>query len=269
MTHDEPGLLAREDALALIEGIERAARRSRPFFVYGLLAVLIGFIVATVYLISFTNSLREAKDAAEQRTAELSAKSDRLTASLNDAGRLAKALPESPAKLALITRLREARGDAASLEDAVVATAPEPATAGAPPPATATREPVAANAATTANPAAVAGPPENVRLFIHIVSEDQRPAALEFGLLLRNAQLGGSRITIPEIQLVGSGNDSLRCHKPRDCAWADELARLINQHLRGRSVHAIDLTRRNFPGVRPGTYELWFAPGPIGLPPPS
>jgi hypothetical protein len=62
-----------QDALALVAGIERASRRSRPFFLFGLLAVVLGFVSISVYLYQDREEERAQKAVLERQVAELSA----------------------------------------------------------------------------------------------------------------------------------------------------------------------------------------------------
>lgn len=68
------------DALALIEGIERASRRSRPFFLFGLLAVILGFVAVSVYLYQDREEERAQKIVLERQVAELTGTLDEARA---------------------------------------------------------------------------------------------------------------------------------------------------------------------------------------------
>ena len=78
------------DTLALIQGIERASRRSRPFFLFGLLAVILGFVTVSVYLYQDREEERAQKLVLERQVGE-------LTRTLHDARALGPHLDESHA----------------------------------------------------------------------------------------------------------------------------------------------------------------------------
>lgn len=78
------------DALALIDGIERASRRSRPFFLVGLLAVILGFASVSVYLYQDREEERAQKVVLERQVA-------RLSRTLNEARALLPDLDDSAA----------------------------------------------------------------------------------------------------------------------------------------------------------------------------
>jgi hypothetical protein len=78
------------DTLALIAGIERASRRSRPFFLFGLLAVILGFVSVSVYLYQDREEERAQKAVLERQVGE-------LTRTLNEARALGPQLDDSPA----------------------------------------------------------------------------------------------------------------------------------------------------------------------------
>jgi len=108
--------------------------------------------------------------------------------------------------------------------------------------------------------------PGAIRLFIHISEESQREAAQRLELALEAAQLGGSAIVVPGIELVpGGGDNSLRCLKRADCRRAEALTGLIGRTLSAPAVTPRDLSARyeRDRGVAAGTYELWFGPGEI------
>lgn len=113
-------------------------------------------------------------------------------------------------------------------------------------------------------PEIAADPDRPLRFFIHIAEEEQRPAAR--ALAARFEAI--TNVEVPGIELVERGaDDSLRCLKRAGCAQAGRLAAWINGQLDGRALTVTDLSARfeDSPRVRPGTFEVWFAPGPIEL----
>jgi hypothetical protein len=99
------------DALALVAGIERASRRSRPFFMVGLLAVILGFASVAVYLYQDREEEHAQKIVLERQVAELSR-------TLNEARALWPSLDDSPAARA---RLRILLGEAIGTAQALPA----------------------------------------------------------------------------------------------------------------------------------------------------
>lgn len=98
-----------QDALALVAGIERASRRSRPFFVVGLLAVILGFASVSVYLYQDREAERAQKVVLERQVALLGR-------TLNEARALLPDLGDSPvARERLQILLGEAIGTAEAL----------------------------------------------------------------------------------------------------------------------------------------------------------
>jgi hypothetical protein len=98
-----------QDALDLVAGIERASRRSRPFFMAGLLAVILGFASVSVYLYQDREEERAQKIVLERQVAELSR-------TLNEARALGPSLDDSAAaRERLRILLGEAIGTAQAL----------------------------------------------------------------------------------------------------------------------------------------------------------
>jgi hypothetical protein len=120
-----------QDALALVAGIERASRRSRPFFLVGLLAVILGFASVSVYLYQDREEERAQKIVLERQVGE-------LTRTLNEARALWPSLDDSPAardrlRILLgeaIGTVRALPADVAQAESEVAVSSPA-----APPPA--------------------------------------------------------------------------------------------------------------------------------------
>jgi len=100
-----------QDALALVAGIERASRRSRPFFLAGLLAVILGFASVSVYLYQDREEERAQKAVLERQVAQLSR-------TLIEARALWPSLDENPAAR---ERLRILLGEAIDTAQALPA----------------------------------------------------------------------------------------------------------------------------------------------------
>lgn len=118
--------------------------------------------------------------------------------------------------------------------------------------------------------AAVPVPGPAIRLFLQIVDEAQRPAALLLQQRLQQERIGGRPIVVPGIEKVGGGADnSLRCLKSNDCAMAPALAALVNAQLASPQVTVTNLSARfdKAVNVAPGTFELWLAPGDVRVKP--
>lgn len=266
-------MLPEQDALDLIAGLERASQRSRPYVIFGLLAMLAGFVILAVYL----NHQRQVSDSlrasAEQLAAEQTVRVRDLTATLNNARLIATEQhpPEQSAdQWQRLTRLlRLATGDVASLGETVTTYSAESsppvvvAAQMAPPPTQ------AAPAATPAPAQAQADPtPSVIRFWLHIVDESQRADAQKLATSWAGRSIGGVTIVVPGIELAQSDpEDTIRCTKRAACAGErfKPVTDWVNANLDGRSLRPVDLSRTygNARGIRPGTYELWFGPGPI------
>lgn len=111
-----------------------------------------------------------------------------------------------------------------------------------------------------------------VLLYIHIAGEGQAAAART---LARRLQAGvmpvvAAAVTVPDIAVVKAApaQSLLRCFQPAECrSDGKALLAVINDSLRAPRVTLDDVSARygDSRGVRPGTYELWFAPGAIEL----
>lgn len=128
----EPTTPQRENALALIAGIERASRRSRPFFLFGLLAVILGFVSVSVYLYQDREEERAQKAVLKKQV-------DELNGTLQRARGLLPALDDSAAaREQLRILLGQASATARALPAAVAAAEsgnPAPSSPPAQPPA--------------------------------------------------------------------------------------------------------------------------------------
>jgi hypothetical protein len=229
-------MLGESDALALIEGLENASRRTRPMIFAGLIAIIAGFAILSYYLY-------DQRREVEQRNAELTARLDALTATIEQAKQLAATPQASQGQVS------EALGSAIDQAHSIGAA-------------------VAAAEKGEEAPAAAEGParlPPTVRIFIQIASEEQRDQAAALARQMASRTIEDSKVEVPGIELVkGKGDDSLRCLTPRDCRHVERVTAWANRHLARRQLHATNLsTRYGKAKVKPGTYELWFAPGPI------
>lgn len=131
-----------------------------------------------------------------------------------------------------------------------------PETRAAPRAPVASSEPVPASRPVPAS--AGSGP---VRVFIHVTSAAQRPAADEVRAALGGMSFGGRSVEMPPVRFVAAspGRTELRCLKHADCPAAERVARYLSGRL-GTPVSVVDMSRqyeRN-PQVRPGSLELWL-----------
>jgi hypothetical protein len=275
-------VIPEDEALKLIERLERHSRRSRPFLLYGLVAIVAGFLTFTLYLERQKDRLEQQKDRLEQQKGQLVAERDKLKvlstnlaikknyleSTLASARRVAGRSASDPsARAELATILGMASSEVSGL-NALVVDAAEPAAAAATPAETK----AGAEAIEEARPVPPPGPPSlppTVRLVIHIASADQRRAIAQFQLLL-GTRLGESTIDARDVRFSpGEGDNSLRCFKRLDCTRVADLAAKINKLLRAPLIRINDLSRiyEQERDVKPGTYQLWFAPGRIELQP--
>jgi len=102
-------VIPRNEALELIEGLEKASRRTRPFLLYGLFAIIAGFAI-----LSF--SLKQQRDREAATARELRASVQELKATLNKAAEYTAALPRDlPERQQLATLLKIADRQTSSL----------------------------------------------------------------------------------------------------------------------------------------------------------
>jgi hypothetical protein len=262
-------VIPENEARQLIERLERHTRRSRPFLVYGLVAILIGFAGLTWHV----NSLRAA---AEAEAADLRVKKAALNRKLDQAGWLAGrkySAADAPKALARISDLlADASETTREIDDGTDAAAAHPVAAAshqpdAVLPAKAPVQAPQAKEAPAPKPEAAGTPQASavVRIFLHIVGKGQFAGAKELQWALTGATLDGQKVVVPGIELVDGADDTIRCLKPADCDRAARVAALVNAKLRGRSLQVRNLSRTygDAPNVRPGTYEVWLAPGPV------
>ncbi len=98
-----------------------------------------------------------------------------------------------------------------------------------------------------------------MRVFIHVTDPAQRPAVDRI-----RSELGGLNVAVPPVRFVRNapGRTELRCLKQADCAAASRIARDLTQALR-TPVTLVDMSRtyEHDGSVRPGSLELWVAPG--------
>lgn len=265
------------EAQELIDRLERHSRRSRPFLIYGLVAILAGFLVLTFYINGLRADAEERRAAAETRARDLEVKKAELRQRIDQAGRLA-AGDHSPAEAPqVLSKIRAILAEASETTETLAATVEEPAPTLAAeahqPDAVATvapsPAPAKAKSETKVEPAQGVTQeqrPKVIRIFLHVGDKEQFSGARELQWSLGGASLDGTRIVVQGIEVVeGGGDDSLRCLKRQDCARAGEVAAIVNAELRGRSLRVRDLSRtyERARNVRPGTYEVWLAPGKI------
>lgn len=266
------------------DALEQRERRARIRAAYAGMAIpLLVALVSTGFALLQSHLAREERNAADVRAAE-PACFDQLVAvvdakaAMEEAGRPAAALDRAREKYILLAAKAEATCRRAqwqlppsfgnSLRAAGIAVQ-EPGlrqvaaeTAASLTPAT-----PAAPAATATAGAPARAPAIPIALYIQIASEAQRGPARALARGLEGQVVAGRPITVPGIELVArppAAND-LRCLKPDDCALNAELAQFLSQKA-GVPVKPLSLAARfgADPAVRPGTFELWFAPG--GLP---
>jgi hypothetical protein len=255
-------VIPENEAQQLIEGLERASRRNRPFLMYALILVVAGFVSFSVYLYQDRAHERALKQQLELRQIE-------LEGTLKGALQHAQALPTEPNSIALRNMIRQALHQTGDLE--VISS--QLTTEGAvrpPPPQKAAPQLAAARPRPAQLETAVPSPEEEqvptaIRLIIHISDPQQRGAAAQLALGLTRL---GERSIQTEIRQVSRAQDnSLRCLRQAECALADELAALVNSRLRSPAIRKRDFTiyHLNLRNTPLGTYELWFRPGPIEL----
>lgn len=143
-----------------------------------------------------------------------------------------------------------------------------------PPPRGLTSDPAAPGAAPTSAPAKApardAAPPDRayaataetpVRVFVHITSADQLPAANRIRRQLGALRVAGQAVGAPPVRIVARSprRTELRCLKHADCPAANRVARRLAQSL-GTPVAVVDMSP-TFEGdrrVRAGSLELWL-----------
>ncbi|HYI47580.1 MAG TPA: hypothetical protein VEX35_03865 [Allosphingosinicella sp.] len=274
----EPGKPDREDALALIAGIERASRRSRPFFLFGLLAVILGFVSVSVYLYQDREEERAQKAELERQVAELSG-------TLRQARDLLPDLDDSPAARGRLRNLLREASNTARLLPAAVAAAESGtlAPAQAPPPMEKTParlEPPKAAPAPAAAPQAepYRGPPmtrgmSEVHIVIHIAEPSQLgPARALAGTLRSNILPHRQRFNVTSATIVSpqgnvpAGDNSVRCFDLWSCDNGERLTAIINAMMTSPRFQFRQM------GGRPSgntliTLQIWFAPGPVRVVP--
>lgn len=106
------------------------------------------------------------------------------------------------------------------------------------------------------------------RLYIHITSEAQRPAAERLAKTLAGFNLGGQKLVVPGVDLVkvGVSRGALRCFQASECKGeAQELLGLLRKLVVYPSVGLEDLSLRyqGSTAIRPRHYELWLPPGDL------
>lgn len=252
------GLLSDADAQELIDRLKRSSRYWRPLVAIGLGLVIAGFIVLALAL----NSRAErAEHVAEVQEGQLRD----LNATLSSARRIVEAgyaqQRENSQWQRLARLLRVADRQVETISTGVAASAVEQ------------REMIVPRAEPTPQPATAAGPaseltPTVIRLYLHIGDEQQRPAAERVAAAWSGRAIGNSAIVVPGIELVaGKTDNSLRCTRKDSCAVADQVLAWINASLATPSLHKLDLSARYVDSrkIRPGTFEIWFGPGPIEL----
>lgn len=262
-------MIPESDAARLIERLERHSRRSRPFLVYGLVAIIVGFLLLTWRINGLRADAEQRRAEAERKADELLVRKKELRARIDQAGRLAAA-PHEPAEAPeVLRRIRAILGEASeTTEKLAAAEAPVPTVSAA------THQPDEAGAAATqATPSAKSGPavaaqaprPAAIRIYLHIADKGQYGGAKELEWSLSGSSLGSTRIRVPGIELVDRADDTLRCLKRQDCQRAEEVAALVNSKLRGRRLRIVDLSKAydGKSNVRSGTYEVWLGPGPV------
>lgn len=258
-----------QDALALVEGIERASRRSRPFFLFGLAAVILGFATISVYLYQDREEERAQKLVLERQVGE-------LTRTLNEAHELWPHLDDSAAARDRLRILLGQASNTARLLPAAVAEAESEAEVAVPAPRIpeqASPQPPAQTDTGRLLPKNPPLPPQPGRTTIAIAylvaSGEQRTQVAGLHRSLRRSPPGSLSIGpgSPEIILVPRGDNSILCYRPEDCRRVRQLAaalnsRLASPRLRAREVASTAMTRATYP---PGTFVVRFAPGPIRL----
>jgi hypothetical protein len=127
--------------------------------------------------------------------------------------------------------------------------------------------PVANTAVPPPAASANTAPPATARLYIQISDENQRAGATALRDRLRANPPAGWNLSIAQgIERASPvGANELRCLKARDCAAAPGLADAIAAAGALTALPVRDLSQRyeNAGGVKPGTFELWLAPGTL------
>jgi len=102
-----------------------------------------------------------------------------------------------------------------------------------------------------------------VRVFVHIRSGAQLPAANRIRAQLGALRIAGQPVGAPPVRIVARSprRTELRCLKHADCPAAARLARSLAQSL-GTPVAVVDMspTYEGDPRVRAGSLELWLRP---------
>lgn len=259
-------MLTAEEAAELSAGFQKLSGHWRWWLAVGLALVLIGFAVLVTYL-DERRRIAEAvaryqKDHASDLDATLQSARVVVASGLREH-------PDDPRWQSLnrlisaadvqVTSIDRAAGELVANQPGVAVPAPgaNPAsTASAPAPA----PPVSA--------ANVQPPITVVRIFLHINDPAQRPAAQAVAAAWAGRRIGEASVVVPGIELVPQKADNtLRCTRTDSCAMADTVLQWINARLASPPLTKRDLSGK-FAGatnIRPGTFEVWFAPGPISL----
>lgn len=271
-------MIPRNEALELIEGLERASVRTRPFLIWGLILIVVGFVTLSVYLYNQTQEEKARADA-------LKVEAQSLDATLKLAQQHARNLDTDPgARAALLRALRVAINRAGSLEEVVEDAAsaapvssPAPAERTAPRPERAERAPVPsptpAPQPETSQAPARAPVTRQVRFVIHIAEASQLGAARALaGTLYANIPArhpGYTMLPVTIAQAEGdapAGDNSVRCFD----LWACDNAERLTGHL-NRMLITPHLEMRIMPGAPRGmgviNLQIWFAPGQIRVVP--
>lgn len=109
-----------------------------------------------------------------------------------------------------------------------------------------------------------------MRVYIHIAEEGQRAGAKEFADALARSSIGDVRPQVPGVELVAraASRNVLRCFRADECRNDGErLVKVSNSILAQPSLVLEDLSARyaGAADIRPRHFEIWFAPGDIGL----
>ena len=275
-------VLSEDEAHELVARLRATASRWRPLLVVGLLLILAGFVALAGYL-------QYRKAQAEELVKVQAVQIEQLNAMLGNAGQIvarARQVDKDSEDLKALSRLLGAADkQVTSLSETI-----DPATASVtaevgdvvagPGDTHANVVPAHSEAAKTqVPPMAKAVPakaletvqqpaPAILRLFIHIASESQRPAAEAVAAAWSGRSIGSSTIVVPGIELVeGNSDNSLRCTRSDTCAMAEEVLGWVNRSLAAPRLRKVDLSRsyRDARRIRPGTFEVWFGPGQIEL----
>jgi hypothetical protein len=100
------------------------------------------------------------------------------------------------------------------------------------------------------------------RLWIHIRTKDQEKSAQLINSHLTRMNLGGRKIFAQPIQVVSSGprNTELRFFREQDSADAVEILKELRKDIPGAQLKNLSAQYRTVEWIKPGHYELWFAP---------